>query len=101
MGWCTRHTRRTAHRAPNDIAEDLFPEKRLMEPISEPIYDPADLAARHAEGPLSERFCFPEILQVLPPSAPPFSFPLSPSREPWSIWQASVTRHRFCACMIV
>jgi hypothetical protein len=51
-------------RSPEDIMEDLVPEKRLINEIHEPVYDLVQLAEKNEYGPFSEKVVFPEILHV-------------------------------------
>jgi hypothetical protein len=59
-------------RSPDDMLEDLIPEKRHFHELHEPPYDPIKLVKEFEHGPYSVEFMLPQHLHVrpCPPSSP-------------------------------
>ena len=53
-------------RSPEDIMEDIIPEKRLFNEITEPIYDTTKMMEAFEYGPFALKSALPEHLHVRP-----------------------------------
>ena len=59
----------TDWRSPEDMMEDMMPDKRHVAPIDEPVYDMRKLMEKWEHGPWSDKTVLPEFLQVRNASA--------------------------------
>ena len=52
------------HRSPDEVIDDVLPDKRHIDEIDEPLYDPMALWRKHEHGPYSAKDALPSYLQV-------------------------------------